>query len=90
MEGSPLEEGGGPAPATASPPGEAEPGQTPPSEVQREKREGKERLPPSGPPQAKLNGGQPPAPGAPGAPQQFQPPFRSMMPPYVRVDFFTS
>ena len=86
MEGGPLEEGGGPAPVTASPPGEAEPGQTPASDVQREKREGKERLPPTGPPQAKLNGGQQPTAGAP---LQFQPPFRSMMPPYVRVESFT-
>ncbi|XP_059923988.1 protein PRRC2C isoform X3 [Gadus macrocephalus] len=87
MEGGPLEEGGGPAPVTASPPGEAEPDQTPASDgrtlasdVQREKREGKERLPPTGPPQAKLNGGQQPTAGAP---LQFQPPFRSMMPPYM-------
>lgn len=66
---------------TSTPPGEAdEPGRNVPTDGQREKRDGRERLPPSGPPQPKLNGGQqPPA----GMPTHFDPAFRSMMPPYV-------
>ncbi|KAM6963234.1 protein PRRC2C [Aplochiton taeniatus] len=66
-------EDGGPGPGTPSPPGEAdELGQPSAGDSQREKR---------GPqPQAKLNGGQqPPA----GAPAQFQPQFRGLMPPYM-------
>lgn len=66
---------------TSTPPGEAdEPGRNVTTDCQREKRDGRERLPPSGPPQPKLNGGQqPPA----GVPTHFDPAFRSMMPPYV-------
>lgn len=63
---------------TSTPPGEAdEPGRN----VTTDKRDGRERVPTSGPPQPKLNGGQqPPA----GVPTHFDPAFRSMMPPYVR------
>jgi len=66
---------------TSTPPVETdEPGRSVAPEGQREKRDGRERLPPSGPPQPKLNGGQqPPA----GVPSHFDPAFRSMMPPYV-------
>lgn len=67
---------------TSTPPGEAEEaGRNVTTDVQREKRDGRERLPPSAPPpQPKLNGGQqPPA----GVPTHFDPAFRSMMPPYV-------
>lgn len=68
---------------TSTPPGEAdEPGRNVTTDGQREKRDGRERLPPSGPPQPKLNGGQqPPA----GVPTHFDPAFRSMMPPYVSL-----
>ncbi|KAJ3599916.1 hypothetical protein NHX12_033870 [Muraenolepis orangiensis] len=83
MEGRPLEEGAGAAPGTASPLGEAEAGRALVSDQgQKDKREVIERPPPSGPPQAKLNGGQQPPPPS-GAPPQFQPQFRSMMPPYM-------
>lgn len=66
---------------TSTPPGEAdEPGRNATTDSQREKRDGRERLAPPGPPQPKLNGGQqPPA----GVPTHFDPAFRSMMPPYV-------
>lgn len=65
---------------TSTPPGEAdEPGRNVTADVQREKRDDRERLPPSALPQAKLNGQQPPA----GVPTHFDPAFRSMMPPYV-------
>ncbi|XP_068599150.1 protein PRRC2C [Brachionichthys hirsutus] len=68
-------------PATATPPAEAaEPGRNPVADGQREKSDGRERLPPSGPPQPKLNGGQqPPA----GVPTHFDPAVRSMMPSYM-------
>lgn len=57
-----------------------EPGQSIVTDAQKEKRDGRERLPPSGPPQPKLNGGQqPPA----GVPTHFDPAFRSMMPSFV-------
>ena len=66
---------------TSTPPGEADEAERSVStDCQREKRDGKERVPPTGPPQPKLNGGQqPPA----GVSTQFDPAFRSMMPPYV-------
>lgn len=65
----------------STPPGEAdEVGRTAASEGQRMKREGRDRVPPAGPSQAKLNGGQQPAGGVP---THFDPAFRSMMPPYV-------
>ncbi|XP_034036303.1 protein PRRC2C [Thalassophryne amazonica] len=66
---------------TSSPPGEDnESGRNVTPDGQKEKRDGKERLPLSGPPQPKLNGGQqPPA----GVPTHFDPAFRSMMPPYM-------
>lgn len=79
-------EEGSTALGTSTPAGEAdEPGRNVTADVQREKRDGKERLPPSAPPpQPKLNGGQqPPA----GVPTHFDPAFRSMMPPYVSLSF---
>uniref|UniRef100_A0A8C4GG22 Proline-rich coiled-coil 2C n=1 Tax=Dicentrarchus labrax TaxID=13489 RepID=A0A8C4GG22_DICLA len=76
-------EGGGRNLNTAPSPPEMEtdePGRNVTTDSQREKRDGRERLPPSGPPQPKLNGGQqPPA----GVPTHFDPAFRSMMPPYM-------
>lgn len=63
---------------TSTPPGEAdEPDR---NDSQREKKDGRERLQPSGPPQPKLNGGQQ---SSAGVPTHFDPAFRSMMPPYV-------
>ncbi|KAM9385131.1 protein PRRC2C [Pholidichthys leucotaenia] len=66
---------------SSTPPGEADdPGRNATSDGQREKRDGRERVPPSAPPQPKLNGGQqPPA----GVPTHFDPAFSSMMPPYM-------
>lgn len=80
MDNKGLEEGSTSL-GTSTPPGEAdEPGRNVTSDGQREKKDCRERLPPSGPPQPKLNGGQqPPA----GVPTHFDPAFRSMMPPYV-------
>ncbi|KAM7410300.1 hypothetical protein PAMA_001644 [Pampus argenteus] len=80
MENRAPEEGST-APGTSSPPEEAdEPGRNVTTDGQKEKRDGRERLPPSAPPQPKLNGGQqPPA----GVPTHFDPAFRSMMPPYM-------
>ncbi|CAI5640031.1 unnamed protein product [Oreochromis niloticus] len=80
MENRALEEGSA-VPGTSTPPVEAdEPGRNTTTDVQREKKEPRERLPPSGPPQPKVNGGQqPPA----GVPTHFDPAFRSMMPPYM-------
>lgn len=58
---------------------------TPPGEAdEKSKREGKDRVPPSGPSQPKLNGSQQPAAGMP---TNFDPAFRSMMPPYVSRRF---
>lgn len=84
MENRAPEEGSA-GPGTSSPPEEAgQPGRNVTSDSQREKRDGMERLPPSGPPQPKLNGGQqPPA----GVATHFDPAFRSMMPPYVSHSF---
>lgn len=81
MENRAVEEGST-APGTSTPPVEAdEPGRNTTTDGQREKKDPRERLPPSGPPQPKVNGGQqPPA----GVPTHFDPAFRSMMPPYVR------
>lgn len=74
-------EEGGTGLGNATPPAEVdEPGRNVTTDGQREKRDSRERLPPSGPPQPKLNGGQQP-PG--GVPAHFDPAFRSMMPPYV-------
>lgn len=80
MENRALEEGST-APGTSTPPVEAdEPGRNTTTDGQREKKDPRERLPPSGPPQPKVNGGQqPPA----GVPTHFDPAFRSMMPPYM-------
>ncbi|XP_028301264.1 protein PRRC2C isoform X2 [Gouania willdenowi] len=65
---------------TSTPPAESdEGGRNVISDGQREKKEGRERPTPSGPPQPKLNGQQPPA----GVPTHFDPAFRSMMPPYM-------
>lgn len=65
----------------STPPAEVdEPGRNVTTDSQREKRDGRERLAPSTPPQPKLNGGQQP-PG--GVPAHFDPAFRSMMPSYV-------
>ncbi|KAM9831336.1 LOW QUALITY PROTEIN: protein PRRC2C [Neosynchiropus ocellatus] len=71
----------GTGPGTSSTPEEAdELGRNTTTDSQREKRDGRERLPPSGPPHPKLNGGQqPPA----GVSTHFDPAFRSMMPPYM-------
>lgn len=69
----------------STPPGEAdEVGRNATSEGHRLKREGRDRVPPSGPCQPKLNGGQQPAAGIP---TNFDPAFRSMMPPYVSDSF---
>ncbi|XP_017284274.1 protein PRRC2C isoform X1 [Kryptolebias marmoratus] len=66
---------------TSTPPGEAdEPGRNATTEGQREKKENRERPPPSAHPQPKLNGGQQPPSGVP---THFDPAFRSMMPPYM-------
>uniref|UniRef100_A0A1A8J888 Proline-rich coiled-coil 2C n=1 Tax=Nothobranchius kuhntae TaxID=321403 RepID=A0A1A8J888_NOTKU len=66
---------------TSTPPVEAdEPIRNVTTEVQREKRDSRERFPPSGHPQPKLNGGQQPPSGVP---THFDPAFRSMMPPYM-------
>lgn len=68
---------------TSTPPGENDdPGRAVTADGQREKREARDRLPPTGPPQPKLNGGQQPSGGVP---THFDPAFRSMMPPYVRT-----
>lgn len=76
-------EEGGTGLGNSTPPVEAdEPGRNATTDSQKEKRDGRERLPPSGPPQPKLNGGQQP-PG--GVPTHFDPAFRSMMPPYVSL-----
>lgn len=65
----------------STPPGETdEVGRNSTSDGQRLKREGRDRVPPSGPSQPKLNGGQQ---SAAGVPTHFDPAFRSMMPPYV-------
>lgn len=85
MDNRPLEEGGA-VPDTSTPPGETEEaGRTVTADVQNEKRDGREKVPPSAPAsQPKLNGGQqPPA----GVPTHFDPAFRSMMPPYVSLGF---
>lgn len=67
--------------STSTPPGEAtEPGRNATTEDQTEKKESRERLPPSGHPQPKVNGGQQPPSGIP---THFDPAFRSMMPSYV-------
>lgn len=69
----------------STPPGEAdEVGRNAASDGQRLKREGRDRVPTSGPSQPKLNGGQQPAAGMP---THFDPAFRSMMPPYVSDNF---
>nr|XP_061834231.1 protein PRRC2C isoform X1 [Nerophis lumbriciformis] len=80
MDSRPPEEGSA-GPDTSSPPEEAdEAGRNLTTDSQREKRDGKEKMPPSGPSQPKLNGGQqPPA----GVPPNFDPTFRSMMPSYM-------
>lgn len=78
MDSRPLEEsiaGLG----SSTPPVEAD---EPARNVSSDKRDGRDRLAlaPSAPPQAKLNGGQPPPAGMP---THFDPAFRSMMPPYM-------
>ncbi|KAM9848726.1 protein PRRC2C [Aulostomus maculatus] len=80
MENRASEEGST-GPGTTSLPEDAdEPGRNVTTDSQREKRDGRERLPSLGPSQPKLNGGQqPPA----GVPTHFDPAFRSMMPPYM-------
>lgn len=80
MDTKPQEEGSTSL-GTATPPAEAEEtARNATTEGQREKRDGRERPPPSVASQPKLNGGQqPPA----GVPTHFDPAFRSMMPPYV-------
>lgn len=80
MDSRPLEEsiaGLG----SSTPPVEAD---EPARNVSSDKRDGRDRLAlaPSAPPQAKLNGGQPPPAGMP---THFDPAFRSMMPPYVSL-----
>ncbi|XP_026160679.1 protein PRRC2C isoform X2 [Mastacembelus armatus] len=66
---------------SSTPPAEAdESGQNVNADGQREKRDSRERLPPAGPSQPKLNGGQQPPSGVPS---HFDPAFRSMMPPYM-------
>lgn len=66
---------------TSTPPAEPEePGRNITTEGQQEKKESRERLPPSVHPQPKVNGGQQPPSGVP---THFDPAFRSMMPPYV-------
>nr|XP_057929504.1 protein PRRC2C [Doryrhamphus excisus] len=80
MDNRPPEEGSV-VPDTSSPPEEAdEAGRNPTTDSQRDKRDGREKMPPSGLSQPKLNGGQqPPA----GVPSHFDPTFRSMMPSYM-------
>ncbi|XP_028258879.1 protein PRRC2C isoform X2 [Parambassis ranga] len=78
-----VQEEGSTGLGTSTPPEESdEPSRNTTTDTQREKRDGRERLPAPGPgpPQPKLNGGQqPPA----GVPAHFDPAFRSMMPPYM-------
>lgn len=84
MDARPQEEGSA-GPGNSTPPGEAdEVGRNASSDGQRLKREGRDRVAPSGPSQPKLNGG--PQPAA-GVPTHFDPAFRSMMPPYVSDGF---
>lgn len=82
MDAKPQEEGSTSL-GTSTPPAEAEePGRNAASDAQREKRDARERFPPTAASQPKLNGGQqPPA----GVPTHFDPAFRSMMPPYVSL-----
>ncbi|KAK2907636.1 protein PRRC2C isoform X2 [Channa argus] len=80
MDNRPPEEGDT-ALGNSTPPVEAdESGRNVTTDGHREKKDGRDRLPPPGPPQPKLNGGQQP-PG--GVPTHFDPAFRSMMPPYM-------
>lgn len=80
MENRAPEEGSAGAGTSSSPEEAEEPGRNAITDSQRERRDMRERAPPSGPPQPKLNGGQqPPA----GVATNFDPAFRSMMPPYV-------
>lgn len=84
MDNRPQEESSA-ALGNSTPPGEAdEVGRNASADGQRLKREGRDRVPPSGPSQPKLNGGQQPAAGVP---IHFDPAFRSMMPPYVSDSF---
>lgn len=87
MDNRPQEESSA-ALGNSTPPGEAdEVGRNATADGQRLKREGRDRAPPSGPSQPKLNGGQQPAAGMP---IHFDPAFRSMMPPYVSGSFTLS
>ncbi|XP_019752074.1 protein PRRC2C isoform X2 [Hippocampus comes] len=86
MDNRPPEEGGtgpggGAGPDASSTHEDAdEAGRNNSADSQREKRDGRDKLQPSGPSQPKLNGGQqPPA----GMHSHFDPTFRSMMPPYM-------
>lgn len=80
MDNMTQEEGSTSQGTSASPEEPDDSAPTVTTDSQREKKEGREKLPPSGPPQPKLNGGQQsPA----GIPTHFDPAFRSMMPPYV-------
>lgn len=65
--------------STPSPTGDAGVAGKPSTGEGREKRDSRDKVPPSAP-QHKLNGGQQP-PG--GEPSQFHAQFRGMMPPYV-------
>ncbi|XP_047231919.1 protein PRRC2C isoform X3 [Girardinichthys multiradiatus] len=80
MDTKPQEEGSTSL-GTSTPPVEAEEtGRNATTEGQKEKKDSRERIPPSVTSQPKLNGGQqPPA----GVPTHFDPAFRSMMPPYM-------
>ncbi|XP_023809774.1 protein PRRC2C isoform X3 [Oryzias latipes] len=79
MDNMTQEEGSTSQGTSASPEEPDDSAPTVTTDSQREK-EGREKLPPSGPPQPKLNGGQQsPA----GIPTHFDPAFRSMMPPYM-------
>ncbi|KAM6921826.1 LOW QUALITY PROTEIN: protein PRRC2C [Xenentodon cancila] len=80
MDNRPQEEGNTGL-GTSTPPAEVdEPSRNAPTEGQKEKRESRERLPPTGPPhQSSMGGSRPPA----GVPTHFDPAFRSMMPPYM-------
>ncbi|XP_055020539.1 protein PRRC2C isoform X2 [Boleophthalmus pectinirostris] len=73
MDSRPPEEGSS-GQGSSTPPVEAD---EPTRNVSSDKRD---RGPPPGPPQPKLNGGQPPPSGMP---THFDPAFRSMMPPYM-------
>nr|XP_061790441.1 protein PRRC2C-like [Nerophis lumbriciformis] len=80
MDNRPPEDGSAVPDNSATPDDPDETGRNITTDSQREKRDGRDKLPSSGPSQPKLNGGQQPPSGVPS---HFDPTFRSMMPPYM-------